>query len=94
MKFNVHFSEFKIIMKVFLVLFVLAAAAVAFPTGEPDPVPSAEMQTEMKKEEMNTLAAVEGDPKGDNVKGSESERNKRFIFFGPVVYSYPYSYWW
>ena len=80
-------------MKVFLALFFLAAVAVAFPSGEPEPKPPTEVQTEMKKEEQNTLFEVEGDPKGDNVKESEAERKKRFIFFGlPVVYSYPY-YW-
>lgn len=84
-------------MKAFFVFLLFAAVTVAFgfPSGEPEPEPPTEVQTEMKKEEQNTLAEVEGNPKGDNAEDSEAERAKRFIFFGiPFVYSYPavYSY--
>lgn len=80
-------------MKAFFVFLLFAAVAVAFgfPSGEAEPKPPTEVQIEMKKGEQNTLAAVEGNPKGDNAEDSEAERAKRFIFLGlfPVVYSYP-----
>ena len=79
-------------MKAFLLFITFAAVTVAFPSGEPVPDAHMEMLTEMKKEEQNTLLAVEGNPKGDNVEENEAERGKRHIIVGypwPVAYSYP-----
>lgn len=75
-------------MKVFVFLLCIAAA-VAFPSGENAAEPHSELQPEMKKEELQALLAVEGNPKGDN-KETDAERDKRFIFIGwPAVYAYP-----
>lgn len=70
----------------------MVAVTVAFPSGEPEHDAQMEIQTELKKEEQNTLLAVEGNPKGDNVEESETERGKRHVIVGypwPIAYSYP-----
>lgn len=76
-------------MKAFFVflLFAVVSVAFAFPSGEAEPESPTEVQTEVKKENQNTLAAVEGHPKGDNAEDSEAVRAKRFFFF---VYAYPF----
>lgn len=84
------FTESKCKMKEFFLLITLVAVTVAFPYGEPEHDP--QMLNEMKKEEQNTLLAVEGNPRGDNLGESEAERGKRHILVGypwPIAYSYP-----